>query len=122
MSYQPWGICSTCKKEGYLYSKNSGLCKPCYSAKKQAERRASEPQVEYRKRRKEYMAIHPVCEHPGCDQPATELHHMRGRIGSLLTDPRWYRALCNRHHREVETHPEDAKKLGLSASRLAENQ
>ena len=67
-----------------------------------------------------YTKDHPVCEArlPGCTYIATDCHHSRGR-GKFMLDQTTYKALCDSCHRYVELHPVEAKKLGLSASRLS---
>lgn len=44
---------------------------------------------------------------------ATELHHARGRVGSLLTDTRFIIPVCAAGHRAIHEHPEAARKAGL---------
>jgi len=73
---------------------------------------------DYRKIRDEYLADHKVCQHPDCKNLSEDLHHAKGRVGSLLTDVRFFKALCRSCHRWVEENPEGAKALGLSLSRL----
>jgi len=44
------------------------------------------------------------CEWPeGCFNPATQVHHARGRRGPLLLDERWWRASCHFHNDAAET-------------------
>lgn len=74
--------------------------------------------VEYRKVRDEYFKEHPTCEFLGCYKTNITLHHMAGRTGDLLTDKRYFKSLCLKHHQWVEENPEKAKKLGLSTTRL----
>lgn len=72
----------------------------------------------YRRLRDKYFEEHPVCEFTGCISRNITLHHKRGRLGSFLTDKRYFCSLCKEHHVWVETHPAEAKKMGLSDSRL----
>lgn len=72
----------------------------------------------YRRLRDEYFKEHPICEFPGCNSTKVTLHHMRGRIGSFLTNKKYFKSLCWPHHRYVEDHPSEAKKLGLSLKKL----
>lgn len=74
---------------------------------------------EYRKVRKEFLREHPVCEccrvinlNPILHR-ATEIHHVRGRIGSLLCDTRFFKATCFQAHHWIGHHPQEARKLGL---------
>lgn len=72
----------------------------------------------YRKLRDKYFEEHPICEFPGCNSRDIDLHHKRGRYGALLTDKRYFCSLCRTHHIYVETHPKEAKRLGLSLNRV----
>jgi hypothetical protein len=71
----------------------------------------------YRRKRDKFLEGK-TCEFPGCTSTEVTLHHAKGRIGSFLTDKRYFKALCWPHHQWVETHPEEAKQMGLSLSRL----
>lgn len=72
----------------------------------------------YRKRREKYFKDHPVCEFPGCQSTDITLHHSKGRVGAFLTDKRWFKSLCWKHHKYCEENPIEAQKLGLSYKRL----
>lgn len=73
---------------------------------------------EYRQKAALYLSVHPVCE--ACKQnEATQIHHKKGRIGELLTDMKYFLAVCESCHRFIELHPVQAKKYGFSLSRLA---
>jgi hypothetical protein len=78
----------------------------------------AEQEKEYKKVRKEYLAIHPGCECKECTKPSAEIHHMAGRIGDLLTDSNHFLAVCWRHHKQIEANPKWAKQEGYSISRL----
>ena len=73
----------------------------------------------YRKVRDEFMA-NKTCEAKlkGCTIKATELHHAKGKIGELLTDKRYFKALCRNCHSFIEVHPEFAKENGFSLNRI----
>lgn len=71
----------------------------------------------YRKARDKFLSGK-TCQYPGCTSLHVVLHHGAGRIGSLLTDVRYFRALCDHHHRIVEENPLHAKELNLSVDRL----
>ena len=135
--------CSFCHKETILWKANPKACKQCWLQYKASEP-LSQPKTynvsktkqsplkriksvstkklvelkEYRVVRDEYLAMHKVCEHPECSNPSEDLHHAKGRVGILLTDARYFRALCRKCHRWVEENPTDAKSMGLSFSRL----
>ena len=136
-------ICSICNKETYLWKSNPASCKDCW-LKIKAQEQSSEPKSykvsktkqspvkriksvstkklaelrDYRVVRDKYLADHKVCQHPDCKNLSEDLHHAKGRVGSLLTDVRFFKALCRSCHRWVEENPEGAKALGLSLSRL----
>ena len=138
--------CSICNKETYLWKSNPPSCKDCW-LKIKAQDQSSEPKSykvtkkkesrsyriksvsdkkltelkEYRVVRDRYLAEHKVCEHPDCKNPSEDLHHAKGRVGSLLTDVRYFKALCRRCHRWVEENPEQSKEIGLSLSRLGDD-
>lgn len=73
---------------------------------------------EYANLRKVYLFTHPTCEVIGCGCEATEVHHKKGRVGDLLTDERFFLAVCRSHHNYIELHPIEAKEQGYSLNRL----
>lgn len=81
--------------------------------KKQAERNRK-----YLARLPSYRAENPICCFPGCNCATEEVHHSEGRIGDRLLDEKTWRPLCTPHHKWAEAHPEEARKLNLTASRL----
>lgn len=136
--------CSECKQMTYLWrSKPLSLCKNCWlkiSSSKQSKSKndtsvhgltksrpyriksvSDKKLVElklYRKIRDEYLKKFPICEHPTCNDHSEDLHHAKGRNGDLLTDVRYFKALCRRCHIWAEENPLEAKNLGLSLDRL----
>jgi len=138
--------CSVCNKETYLWKSKPASCKECwlkikaqeessgpksYKTPKKKESRsyriknASDKKLvelkEYRVVRDRYLADNKVCEHPDCKNPSEDLHHAKGRVGKLLTDVRYFKALCRKCHRWVEENPEQSKEIGLSLSRLGDD-
>lgn len=87
------------------------------SIKPVSSKRAAQMKL-YRDRRDDYFKMFPVCEFPECNSTEITLHHMKGRIGDLLCDMRYFKSLCMKHHEWVENNPEQAKKMGLSVERL----
>lgn len=75
----------------------------------------------YRTLRDKYLQENPICQYPGCKNREVTLHHKKGRIGAYLTDKRFFSALCWPHHQHIETHPDEAKRIGLSISRLTKS-
>jgi hypothetical protein len=45
--------------------------------------------------------------------PATDCHHHRGRLGSLLMDQQFWVPVCARAHRFIHEHIETARNMGL---------
>ena len=72
----------------------------------------------YSKKKKAYLINHIQCEVPGCNKISEELHHKKGRIGSLLTNEKFFMGVCIEHHRKIEDFPDWAKENGFSLSRL----
>jgi len=55
-----------------------------------------------------------MCRFPGgCDRKTADNHHLRGKIGELLTDTRYFFPLCRHHHDWVRDHPVEARALNL---------
>lgn len=93
-----------------------------------SEKRKEENSL-YSLARQLWLWLHPICEFKGCQAPATEIHHKKGRIGylddwarqhniSLLIDIRKFMATCHDHHVINENDPEFAKKEGYSENRI----
>jgi hypothetical protein len=49
---------------------------------------------------------------------ATEIHHMKGRMGKLLIDERYFLAVSREGHIKIGDNPEWAMEMGYSLSRL----
>lgn len=56
-----------------------------------------------------------ACCFPNCTKEAADVHHWRGRIGSLLTDERYWLPVCRTHHRWIGDNPNEARCMGLLA-------
>lgn len=56
---------------------------------------------------------------PITKQPTTDIHHSKGRIGSLFLDKKYWIALSREGHKKVEENPEWAKENGYSLNRLS---
>lgn len=138
--------CSICGKTKVIWKAKTlahgPMCVNCWSAYKASEGSHNQPSIpivtkkkksfyisplsakkarqliEYRKIRDEYFREHPRCEFLGCYKTNITLHHMKGRVGGLLLDKRYFKSLCMKHHQWVELNPEQAKKMSLSLSRL----
>lgn len=132
-------ICSGCGLPKQIW-KNVGrekFCKECYGrsitgvAKKPkptakpipaySSKRAKLEAV-YRITRVKYLTDHPMCHakvDARCTHRATEVHHKAGRIDEFFLDQLYWLPVCHECHCWIETHPEEAKTLGLSVSRLS---
>ena len=75
--------------------------------------------AEYRVVRDAYLKANPVCQFKGCTSRDVCVHHAKGRVGDLLSDNRYFRSLCDHHHKLIELKPTLAKELGLSLNRLS---
>lgn len=75
---------------------------------------------DYSKVRFEYLQQHPGCQirQEGCTGKANQIHHKKGRIGNLLTNPEYFIATCANCHAWAEKNPKEAKKQNYSQSRL----
>lgn len=116
--------CLDCKKDSAIWSK--GLCKSCFYLHKPPKKikkisdKHLETLKEYRVIRDDFMKKNPECmaKLEGCTKVATDCHHSKGKVGSLYTDVRYFKALCRKCHEYLETHPNEAKELGFSLNRL----
>ena len=88
--------------------------KPKY--KTQVQRRAKRER-EYLEARADYLEQHRRCEVCTIRLPL-QIHHKAGRIGSLLTDPDNFLAVCVECHELIERQPEWAMENGFKESRL----
>jgi len=74
---------------------------------------------DYSKLRSAFLVVHSICQAKlvGCTGKATDVHHKAGRGENHLNISTWL-AVCRSCHRWIEEHPNEAKELGLSQSRL----
>jgi hypothetical protein len=119
--------CCACEKPSVIWKNDRGdlYCKSCWSRKNpKTITKKSEKQVvaekSYSLIRKAFLIKHTKCQAglPGCSISSTEVHHKKGRIGSLLIDTNFFLAVCRNCHDYIENNPSEAKELGLSESRL----
>lgn len=75
----------------------------------------------YSKLRVEFLSNNPFCKAhlAGCTANSTDVHHKAGRGKNYLDRQTWV-AVCRSCHDWIEKHPMQAKELGLSTSRLGE--
>ncbi len=67
----------------------------------------------YRRQAAAYKIANPTCSGPVCRQPTSDVHHTRGRSGSLLLDERFWRPVCRKCHDWIAAEPEAARAVGL---------
>ncbi len=120
--------CAGCNELKHIWKSHGKekYCKQCWydiekpksispvSAKRRVE------MDEYSKRRLAFLALHQACQAKlvGCTGPSTDVHHKAGRVGDNYLNMNTWLAVCRDCHTYIETHPEEAKELGLSESRL----
>jgi hypothetical protein len=89
--------------------------KPATTIKKESGN-SKDQNNEYKKKARQFIKNNPMCK--VCGKPSESVHHQKGRVGDLLLDQRYWLALCIKCHQHFETHPQEAKKKGISISRL----
>lgn len=78
-----------------------------------SDRRAAEARI-YRKRRLQFLAGKRCAR---CGGIVSDVHHSRGRAGSLYLDDRFWIALCRACHDRVNREPNWARSVGLLCER-----
>lgn len=75
---------------------------------------------QYKKVRESYLESNTNCEAKlnGCTYESTEIHHKKGRIGSLLQNDSYFLAVYRNCHHYIELNTIEAKEKGFSLSRL----
>lgn len=136
-------LCLECETRP-IENRDTGLCASCGHARRKSERLANQPVKKrkaipkFSKKRKDENTIYSqkrLAFLDGKECPvnegfeATEIHHMKGRQGyadqwakdcgiTLLLDERYWLAVSASGHRYIELHPQEAKDMGWSLSRL----
>ena len=110
-----------CKQAEKIYQSiklSDSRSKPQKPIKKVSEKRSVE-NLQYSADRIVFLGKpeNKIC--PITKKPTTDIHHKRGRIGSLLLDQRYWVALSREGHKYVEENPEWAKMNGFSLNRLS---
>ena len=91
-----------------------------------SERRKIDEKL-YTQARKEYLNDNPKCErcvylsekYGSRVMPSNQIHHKKGRTGSLLYNKRYFMACCDDCHKYIEANPKESKLKGWSISRLS---
>lgn len=108
-------------KEKYCQSCWYNIEKPKSISPVSAKRRVE--MDEYSKLRNVFLIAKPSCEAKlvGCTRVSSDVHHKAGRTGDNYLKVGTWAALCRSCHSYIELHPEEAKELGFSQSRLNES-
>ena len=106
--YREKGLCPSCLKLWRKTNKPKPILK--VSKKRQLDNKT------YKALRAKFLKENPIC--PILFTPTTDIHHKKGRIGSLFLDVKYWVALSRKGHKFVEEHPEWAKFHGYSLNRL----
>jgi len=120
-------ICNGCDSEQFIWKREGKdlYCKACWlkvapskPINKVSTKKQSEDKV-YTKLRRDYLLQHPFCQAalPECSKIATDIHHKAGRGKYYLITTTWI-GLCRSCHQWAEEHPEDAKQIGVSETRV----
>ena len=78
---------------------------------------------QYAKIRTAFLAANPLCVACGVlgkrqdPHPAVEIHHKRGRFGSLLLNEAYFVPVCSPGHIAIHNHPDAARSAGLLCAR-----
>lgn len=112
------GLCLYCYKYGDSKPVKEVKVKPIPKASK---KRAKENRID-QKQNKEIRKQNPECQMKliGCTGKAEGTHHMRGRTGKRLTDPKFKIAACNSCNRRAESNPNEAleKKVSIKKNTI----
>lgn len=114
---KPWAI-KLGKRLRTAIKKNYGVkLHPINSRQKKIRprsRRMTKLMTYYRQLKAEYLASNPRCVgHDAHDHPATQIHHTRGRAGTLLLDARFWKGVCAGIHDYIGDKPDWAREEGL---------
>lgn len=117
------GTCVECGRVGPVTGnvKDGFRCQLHYAQFSQRKSLKKQAQQGYQQARKSYLRQHPMCQAKlaGCWNAATEIHHKKGRTGSLLTDQAHFLAVCRPCHSQIEAMGAEAYELGLKEPRLS---
>jgi hypothetical protein len=76
--------------------------------------------AEYTAKRIVFLAENPYCGIgvDGCEKRASEVHHLRGRVGADLLDESMWKGACRPCHQYVTEHPKEAIERGWALPRI----
>lgn len=123
--------CAGCSKLKHIWKSHGKekYCKECWyelePPKKAApvSKKMKKTIDEYTKKRTAFLALYKTCQAKlvDCTGAATDVHHKAGRGDNHLKMSTWL-AVCRNCHQWIELHPNEAKELGYSESRLKNEQ
>lgn len=120
--------CKICEEEFKQYSSLENKCFYCKKEKKTVQKKKYKIPPISKKRKIEnakYLVLraeflgkkeNSIC--PVTGKKATEIHHKKGRVGSLFLDVRYWLGVSREGHKLIEENPEWAKEKGYSLNRL----
>jgi hypothetical protein len=120
--------CAACNQLKHIWKshKKDKYCKECWytiekpkSISPVSKKRQGEMDT-YTKQRLAFLALFVQCQAklPACTGFSTDVHHKAGRVGDNYLKMSTWMAVCRSCHSYIETHPDEAKELGFSQSRL----
>lgn len=71
------------------------------------------PHKQYILKKRAFLEKKPCAVYPSLK--ATEVHHIRGRLGPLLEDQQYWLAVSTQGHRWIHNNPVKARELGFMA-------
>jgi len=112
--------CRICASGGYCRQHLKAVIPEKKQLSKVSEKRKAE-EKEYKKKRAAFLALHTICQAKieGCKGKATEVHHMKGRVGDNYLNMKYFLSVCHHCHDIIERNPAFARQQGFSLSRLA---
>ena len=128
------GVCVGCQSKHLIYSKK--MCQSCYwsdnkkkNEGKQKTIKEFKPIPKISQKRKienaKYIVLrieflgkkeNSIC--PVTGEKTTEIHHKKGRVGSLFLDTKFWLGVSRNGHLKIENNPEWAKENGFSENRI----
>lgn len=120
--------CAGCEQIKHIWKSHGKekYCKECWysidkpkSIRPVSKKRQGEMD-EYSKKRNIFLIANANCQAKlvGCTGKSTDIHHKQGRTGDNYLKMSTWLSVCRSCHSWIEEHPEQAKELGFSESRL----
>ena len=128
------GVCVCCERKRLIYSRK--MCQDCYWENNRKEnsikpkkkkvikaipkisKKRKVENLQYQVLRIEFLGKKENLICPVTGEKTTEIHHKKGRVGSLFLDTTFWLAVSRKGHLEIENNPEWAKEKGFSLNRL----